>query len=191
MAPTVAVIGERGMLGSVVRRRWRELGAEIVTANADYIVNCIRPDDLLFSQRLAEASQLIQPSTDAIAEDTDYAVGKRILEQIPGVVTIRCGLVDVERQPVAAHRNWSCNPLTPLEWADLAWDLRDLPGVHIVGRETVSRYEVASNVAAIWDRPAPFPSWAEVPLWRVQPAGDSWPPLAEALYDYREWLRQS
>jgi hypothetical protein len=186
-----AVIGGYGMLGSVVRRRWAELGAEIVTSNADYIVNCIRPDDFLFSQRLAEASQLIQPSTDAIAEDSDYAVGKRILEQIPGVVTIRCGLVDIKRQPLAAYRNWSCNPLTPLEWADLAWILRDTPGVHIAGRETVSRYEVAANVAAIWDLPAPFPSWAEVPLWRAQQSDDDWPPLAEALYDFREWLRRS
>jgi hypothetical protein len=189
MAPTVAVIGERGMLGSVVRRRWRELGAEIVTANADYIVNCIRPDDLLFSQRLAEASQLIQPSTDAIAEDTDYAVGKRILEQIPGVVTIRCGLVDVERQPVAAHRNWSCNPLTPLEWADLAWDLRDRPGVHVAGREPVSRHLVASLVGYLWEMPQPVPDWADAPLSRVQPQDQEWPPLAEALMEYRAWLQ--
>jgi hypothetical protein len=187
---TAAILGERGMLGSVVKRRWAEHGAEITTAaTADYIVNCIRPDDLLLSERLSETAILIQPSTDAIAEDSDYAVTKRILERIPAV-TIRAGLVDITRQPGVAYRNWRCNPITPLEWADLAWDLRDRPGVHVAGREPVSRFGVASLVAYLWDRPAPVPAWSEVPLSRIQRDRDrEWDTLMEALTEYRDWLR--
>lgn len=188
---TAAILGHRGMLGSVVARRWAELGAEIVTeATADYVVNCIRPDDLILSERLAETARLIQPSTDAIAEDSDYARGKRILERIPGTVTIRAGLVDITRQPDRAYRNWSCNPLTPLEWADLAWSVRDRPTVHSVGREPVSRHYVASLVADIFDRPQPVADWAEVPLSRVlDNYWTEWPPLADALTEYAAWLR--
>lgn len=189
---TAAVIGERGYLGSVVKRRWAELGADIVTAaTADYVVNCIRPDDLLLSERLSETSVLIQPSTDAIAEDTDYAVTKRLLERIPAV-TIRSGIVDIRHRLGVAYRNWSCNPITPLEWADLAWDLKDRPGVHVAGREPVSRYAVASLVAYVWDQPAPIPAWAEAPLFRVQRDRErTWDTLLEALVEYREWLSRS
>ena len=186
---TATVLGERGMLGSVVRRRWAELGAELTTsANAEYVVNCIRPDNLLISDILAKTSRLIQPSTDAIAENSDYATGKRLLERLPAV-TIRAGLVDITRQPQTAYRNWWCNPLTPLEWADLAWELRDSPGVHVAGRETVSRHLVASLVAYLWDRPQPTPAYAEEPLNRVQPRDKDWPPLPDALTEYRKWLQ--
>jgi hypothetical protein len=186
---TAHVLGERGMLGSVVRRRWAELGAEMTTAaDAEYVINCIRPDDLVLSERLSETSCLIQPSTDAIAEDSNYAVTKRLLERIPAV-TIRSGLVDIKRQPVRGYRNWLCNPLTPLEWADLAWDLRDRPGVHVAGREPVSRHLVASLVGYLWEMPQPVPDWADAPLSRVQPQDQEWPPLAEALMEYRAWLQ--
>ena len=189
---TAAILGDHGMLGSVVKRRWAELGADLVTpATADYIVNCIRPDDLILSERLSETATLIQPSTDAIAEDTDYAVGKRLLERIPAV-TIRSGLVDITRQPGIAYRNWRCNPITPLEWADLAWELRDSPGVHVAGREPVSRFGVVSMVAYLWDEPAPVPGWAEVPNDRIQTDRHrTWDTLLEALTEYRAWLRPS
>jgi uncharacterized protein YbjT (DUF2867 family) len=179
----VTVLGHLGMLGSVVARRWAELGAD----DPGIVVNCIRPDDLALSVRLAETTRLIQPSTDAIDEDTDYARTKRLLERLPAV-TIRSGLVDITRPLDIAYRNWRCNPLTPLEWADLAWDLRDHPGVHVAGREPLTRYEVARLVAEVWDRPQPIPAWSEVPLDRTQTPG-SWPPLREALVEYREWLR--
>ena len=188
---TATVLGHRGMLGSVVRRRWAELGAEIVNASwGEYVVNCIRPDDLLLSEQLAETGRLIQPSTDAIREDTDYARGKRILERLPGAVVIRAGIVDVTRPLSVAYRNWRCNPLTPLEWADFAWSVRDRPGLHTAGREGLSRYQVADTVARLWDQPMPIPSWAEVPLVRIVDNETSpWPPLAEALEEYRDWLR--
>lgn len=175
----VTVLGAQGMLGSVVARRWLELG------DSDHVVNCIRPDDLLLTFRLAEQGQLIQPSTDAIAEDSDYALGKRIIEHAPAVI-IRSGIVDITRLPAVAFTNWWCNPLTPLEWADLAWKFRDQPGVHVEGRETVTRYQIGMQVAEIWGLPEP--AAAEGPyLSRVQP-GSSWPTLHQALIAYREWL---
>lgn len=195
----VTVLGENGYLGAVVKRRWLELG------DSDHVINCIRPDDLLLSERLAEDGRLIQPSTDAIAEGSSYARTKRILERIPGAVIIRAGIVDIRHDLTTAYLNWRCNPLTPLEWADFAWSVRDRPGLHITGREGVSRYELAALVAELWERPAPARGWAEVPLSRVQSATDPldrvgmpakdwkpgrrWPPLREALIEFREWLR--
>lgn len=176
----VTVLGSRGMLGSVVARRWAELG------DGDFIVNCIRPDNLLLTFWMAERFRLIQPSTDAIAEDSDYSLGKRIIERAPAVI-IRSGIVDITRQPPVAYRDWVSNPLTPLEWADLAWEVRDQPGVHIEGREPVSRYEIGMLVAELWDRPAPSGEDGPYPLSRVQPGSRRWPPLREALIAYREW----
>ena len=174
----VTVLGERGMLGSVVARRWRELG------DTDHTVNCIRPDDLEWSRKLPK---LVQPSTDAIAEDTPYAATKRWLELIPGAVTIRSGLVDITRQPAAAYDDWWCNPLTPLEWADLAYEMRDRPGVHVAGREPITRYDIAVLVANVFGGPLP----ARVtggPRSRVQPPDRERPSLWQALRDYRAWL---
>lgn len=187
---TFVVFGERGMLGAVVARRWQELGG-IPSAGAeppDYVVNCVRPDLPVWSEHLAEQARLIQPSTDAIAEDTEYARTKRIIERTPGAVIIRTGIVDVTRQPGVAYRNWRCNPLTPLEWADLAWRVKDRPGLHTAGREVVSRHQVASLVAYLWDTPQPVPAWSEVPLSRiVDNEGAEWPPLMDALMEYKEW----
>lgn len=181
------VLGHRGMLGSVVLRRWEELGA--TTAPDGYVINCIRPDRIVISERLAESGQLIQPSTDAIDEDSDYAATKRILERIPTAVTIRSGIIDIDHQPSVAYRNWTCNAITPLEWADYAWDHRDEPAVHITGREPYTRHELASLVAAIWDRPAPIPAYADDPLDRTQKPTRYWPPLIDALTEFHEWLR--
>lgn len=169
------------MLGSVVARRLHEIGAE-----GDYIVNCIRPDNIGLTFGMAESGPLIQPSTDAISEDSEYARTKRIIELAPCVV-IRCGIVDITRQPEMGYRNWLCNPLTPLEWIDYAWERRDQPGLHVTGRETVSRYEVARLVAEVFDRPLPHPAWHPIHLNRVQPR-DDYPPLRDALIEYRDWL---
>ena len=174
----VTVLGHRGMLGSVVARRWAELGAD-----GDYIVNCTYPDDLALITRLASRPGLIQPSSDAIDEATDYAAGKRAIEAIPGIVVIRCGIVDITKQPAVAYRNWYCNPLTPLEWADLAWEVRDHPGVHVAGRETVSRYDIAKMLAV-----SGLVLGRVSGLSRVQPIDRPRPPLAEALADYLVWL---
>lgn len=187
---TFGVIGERGYLGSAVKRRWQELGATWDAIDPEYVINCVRPDDLALTARLAETGNLICPSTDAIAEDTDYARGKRAVERTPGAVIIRAGIVDVRQDYPVAYRNWRCNPVTPLEWADLSWDLRDRPGLHLAGREAVSRHLVASLVAYFWERAQPTPGWADIPLSRLVEDGErEWNTLAEALAEYREWLR--
>lgn len=173
----VTVLGERGMLGSVVARRWLELG------DTDHVINCIRPDDLKLTWRELP----ISPSTDAIAEDTEYAATKRELEEIPGLVVIRSGIVDITRQPDYAYPTWWCNPLTPLEWADLAYEKRDTPGVHIAGRERVTRYDIAMAVSAIFDRRTPF-RYDIGYNYRVQRPDRIRPSLWDALIAYRDWL---
>lgn len=195
----VTVLGEFGYLGYVVKRRWLELG------DSDHVINCIRPDDILLSERLSETERVIQPSTDAIVEDSDYARTKRILERNPAAVTIRTGIVDVRHQYPVAYGNWLCNPLTPLEWADFAWSVRDRPGLHVTGREELTRYDVESLVAEVWERPQPERGWAEVPRIRLMSTSDPrnevgmptpgwkprsrYPPLREALIQFRAWLR--
>ncbi len=178
----VTVYGHNGYLGAVVLRRWAELGL----SDEPYIVNCVRPDDEHLSEILAAEGGLIQPSTDAIAEDTDYARTKRHLETLPDTVVIRAGIVDIRNQPTIAYRNWLCNPLTPLEWADYAASVRAEPGIHAIGREPLTRFAVARTVADVFDRPPPVAAVGE-PLDRVQPIGD-FPPLRDALIEFREWL---
>lgn len=177
----VTVLGHRGMLGSVVQRRWLELG------DTDHVVNCIRPDDIAVSRAFPG---LIQPSTDAIAEDTEYAATKRDIEAIPGIVVIRSGIVDITRQPTVAYLNWWCNPLTPLEWADLAYEKRDEPGVHIAGRERISRHAVTWAVSHVFEWP--FDRYqmgvAPVELNRMQEPDRDRPNLLQALRAYRDWL---
>jgi hypothetical protein len=178
----VTVLGENGYLGSVVKRRWLERG------DTDHIVNCIRPDDVEVTGR-HNGSLFIQPSTDAIHERSAYANVKRWIEDLATEsVIIRAGIVDTRQEYPVAYWNWRCNPLTPLEWADYAYDHRDEPGLHSIGRESLTRYNVAAAVAVVFDRPYPRPGWADEPLDRTQRIGD-FPPLYRALIEYREWLR--
>lgn len=202
---TVAVLGHRGMLGQVVARYFAEGGADVRTtelrwfptcpsrfvdwaAESDYVVNCIKGnwvDLALLPLQLGERCNLIQPSTDAIAEDTPYAEAKRIAERCHGLV-IRAGLIDVDNQPQTAYINWLCNPVTPLEWAQQAWRWMGETGTRGYGRNLVTRWQVAYAVAQVYGRPTP----------RVGSAGDrnrvqecyDLPPLAEALETFREWM---
>jgi len=179
----VTVLGHRGYLGAVVERRWRELGT-----TGDYVVCCLAPDDLPLLSRLSRAPGLVVPSTDAIAENTPYAATKRLVECLPSTVIIRAGIVDIRKRHPVAWRDWYSNPLTPLEWADLAWERRDSPGVHIAGREAHSRADIARLVAQTFGGDPPRAARSGVPVDRVQqPDGDR-VPLAEALADYRDWL---
>lgn len=183
---TVRVLGNRGMLGRVVEERWRQLGATVVyDGTAHYTVNCIRPDDLAVTGSVLHG--LISPSTDAIGEDSDYARTKREVEAVGGVV-LRCGIVDVDRQPTHAYINWRCNPLTPLEWANEAWDRKDQPGIHALGREVVSRFDVADDVALLWDRPRPWAMLGDTSSDRVMVDPIRRPKLHDALRLYKDWL---
>lgn len=180
------VLGHRGYLGAVVKRRWAELGAE-----GDYQI--VTFDDLNVIWRLAQGGPgVVVPSTDAIAEDTKYAQRKRYIEAMAadeGLVVIRAGIIDIrpERQHAEAYCRWECNPLTPLEWADLAWEKRDQPGVHVAGREPLTRYAVASAVSQVFGTPQPRKRCGRS-LNRVQAQDRERPDIVTALREFKEWL---
>lgn len=113
----VAVLGHRGMLGRVVARRFRELGATVVTSDlifpheslvewaeeADAVVNCIGRKDgslreMVYANEVLPAElalidrPVIHASTDAIGETTYYARTKRHGE-VEGNINIRCAII--------------------------------------------------------------------------------------------------
>lgn len=204
----IAVLGHRGMLGSVVARYFTEQGANVLTtdmrydgsdslpywaARAELVVNCIaggpNATALLPGHLVRLGCRLIQPSTDAWKEDTLYARLKRLGEPTWAIVT-RCGLIDVERQPTFAFTNWYCNPLTPLEWAFWAWQNRQsADGLYYLGRERVTRADIARAVHGIFGGVAPVGLDYEESNDRVQPDTTQRLPLNEALKDYAAWLR--
>lgn len=212
----VAILGHRGMLGSVVARYFAEQGAEVCStflrytgsdevpewaARHEIVVNCVRSADNdpvvngflpihIAEFRMGESfwerrPLVIQPSTDAICEDTAYARVKRMSERVEGAV-IRAGIVDINRQPARAFTNWYCNPITPLEWAEAAWTTRSR-GIHEVGGQAVDRWTLACLVARIWDRPMPEPVEAEASNVRLVKETNG-RPLAMRLERYRRWL---
>lgn len=187
---TFHVLGAGGLLGSVVARRWRELGAEWSDiCTAEHIINCVYPDSYALLEALPKP-RVIQPSTDAIDEDTTYAATKREVERmvsVEGGLVLRSGLVDPRRQPDVAYANWLVNPLTPLEWADLAWELRAFSGVHPDGRETLSKYSVAVAVADAFDLARPAAAMAPTTRYRLQRPSREWPLIADAIAAWRDW----
>lgn len=174
------ILGHQGYLGRVVARRWHELGHQ-----GDYVVVCLAPDNLELLRRLAGRPGVIVPSTDAIIENTRYAATKRELEAIGGLVVIRAGIIDTRKRN--DNINAVCNPLTPLEWADLAWELRDQPGIHPAGRETVTRHEIGWALSDVFggDMPA---AWDGPHSDRRQSQDRDREPLFSALQDYDLWL---
>ncbi len=179
----VTVLGHRGYLGAVVERRWRELGV-----GGDYVVNCLFPDDIDLIGRLAGPG-VILVSSDAIAEDGTYAAGKRAVELYADEATvIRAGVVDIRKRHDVAYTTWLCNPLTPLEWADLAYEVRDKPGLHVAGRGSLTRYDVASAVASVFGGPLPQPKAVYPGRTRCQVPDRPRPSLTDALVEFREWL---
>lgn len=198
---TVAVLGHRGMLGSVVTRWLAKNGVTVSTTEMrwpdsagwvedhDYVIDCILAPsgNGERAHALARTCHLIVPSTDAIAEDSDYAADKRLVEQAPGAVVIRSGIVDLDRQPVQAYVDWLCDPLTPLEWIEEAWAVRNEPGVHLRGRHVVDRWTVAMHVALQWDVGRPFPTEGGRRYRIVVGHGDVW--IGDALREMRAWYR--
>ena len=196
------------MLGSVVARYFREQGADVRTTDErgplslilwasshDLTVNCIPPASISLAMLPVllcyNNYRVIQPSTDAINEQTPYAAAKRKGDH-PDAVIIRAGLVDLRAQHEIAYTNWLCNPLTPLEWAQVAWTLRDAkPGVYEYGREPLDRYEVSRMVRQLWHLPPPKPARAPEPNNRVLKSRHNFPTLDVALQEYKAWLDQS
>lgn len=202
----VAVLGHRGMLGSVVARYFTEQGATVHTTDLRYgealiewcagrlVINCIAGDTWstlsALPHELAGVATLIQPSTDAYREETDYARLKRQGEP-PNAIVARCGLIDVTKPLRFGYTNWECNPLTPLEWAKWAFQKTadsTSSGTVQLGRELTTRYAVAANVAALWGYEPPKPVVASRSLDRFMVDTTKRPKLAAALREYRAWL---
>ena len=113
----VAVLGHHGMLGRVVARRFRELGAEVVTSNirypdlalidfaaeADAVVNCIGRKDgnlreMVFANEALPSDlalidkPVVHASTDAVGESSFYARTKAAGEA-DGLIIVRSSIV--------------------------------------------------------------------------------------------------
>jgi hypothetical protein len=202
----VAVLGHRGMLGSRVvaalatrhhvvtfAHRWPEsLIHAVEVARPDWVVNCIRGDwsanaDLPYALAGRFPGNLIQPSTDAIGEDTEYARSKA--EGECGTV-IRCGIVDPAGGLLAKVRDagtfhatadgW--NGITALAWAGIAEAVirGDLTGPLIIpGSPPVSVLRLAQVACRVfgWQTeivPAPATGLDRVltPTMQMPPIGD-------------------
>lgn len=198
----VAVLGHRGMLGSVVARYLNEQRHEVLVFGERYpdgliaalneaqpscVVNCISggwPENAGLPSEL-DTWPLIQPSTDAIGEDSEYARSKAAGER---GLSIRAGIVDITRQHRVAYPEWTCNPLTPLEWARLAErQLLRADGVQEHGGYPIDRYSLAVMVADIFGTEPPILGHAE-PRSRVMAVTHK-RYIRDALLEYREWLR--
>jgi hypothetical protein len=133
------------------------------------------------------------PSTDAIGEDTEYAMHKRIAEQADAIV-LRSGIVDITRQPTIAYPEWMLNPLTPLEWAreaffevgGLGWGRG---GIRALGGDPIDRYSLAVMVADIFGGEPPALGHAPAKSRVLKVTHHRY--IRDALLEYRAWLAQS
>ena len=143
----VAVLGHRGMLGSrvvaalaprhhVITFEHRYVYGDpglfldaVAAAHADWVINCISGPPVVLQDlphELAARFRLIQPSSDAVFEDTPYGRAKAKGEA--GTV-IRCGLVDPAGGLLAKVRDAAIfqadtakhwNGVSALAWAGVA-----------------------------------------------------------------------
>ena len=176
----IAVLGHRGMLGRRVLEKFPDAltfdapytGAEkdplltvLGQCEPDWVINCIgrtSGDDLwtvnaTLPHRLAHRWRLIQPSTDHVWDDTEYARSKRLGEA--GHV-IRCAIVDPDGGMLARaregdtvgelYREW--NGITARAWAAVAADIIELgwTGTIIPGSPTVSHYELLETAREVF-----------------------------------------
>ena len=213
----VAVLGHRGMLGSrlvsvLPRRfhvitfahRWPDgLLDAIDVARPDWIINCISGGVLEWHDLPAELAvrfraRVIQPSTDAAGELTEYAQAKALADaevlQRDGTV-IRCGIVDPAGGLLAQIRKSSrfdadtalhWNGITALAWAGVAERVMDgdLSGLVVPGSPPTSIYQLAADACRVFGwktdlapRPTQGPDRVQRPtLWM--------PPIADQLAEY-------
>lgn len=156
----------------------------------DWVVNCAgataaEPDLWLVNGLLPHRIRwpLIQPSTDHIDDDTEYARSKRLGET--GHV-IRCAIVDPDGGLLARARErdtegetlrqW--NGITAKAWADLAARIIEgkLGGLVVPGSPTITHYgllELARNLFGWWGtviQPVPGRAWrAPTPTLEMPP----------------------
>ena len=214
----VAVLGHRGMLGSrlvsvlparyhviTFAHRWPGgLLDAVEAARPDWVINAISggaaewgdlPRDL--GRRFR--ARVIQPSTDAIWEDTEYARAKSwgeigVLET--GGSVIRCSIVDpaggLLRRVATADRfeadtapHW--NGVSALAWAGVAEAIMEgaLDGLIVPGSPVVSIHDLAwAAVRTFGWRTEVVPRETQGPNRAMYPTLRM-PPIADQLAEYR------
>jgi len=178
---TIAVTGYRGMLGRRVMERFPDavpvavrsdgtlhdpIRDAIEAIDPDWVINCAgatehEPDtwavNAVLPHRIAHRWRLIQPSTDHVADDTEYARSKALGEC--GHV-IRCAIVDPDGGTLARarkqdtygqpQREW--NGITAKAWADVAADV--IAGHHgllvIPGSPTITHYGLLQTARRVF-----------------------------------------
>lgn len=218
---SVAVLGHRGMLGATVARRFAELGADVATtdyrypddplvrwaAGHEFVVNCIlyRGDSVaqhalvnaILPHELARVGcRLVQPSTDAAPEESDYARTKRMAEFTarPAVI-LRCSIVG-QRPMGRGYSDWTWNGVSTLTWANIAHDLlrADPSRLYIPTSPPISRAELSRVQAEVFGWPPPDVVDSGRPRDRVQMPLHPWeleiptPPIRRQLEELRDWL---
>lgn len=210
----VAVLGHRGMLGRRVieqfpdaltfdERYTGELHDPLLDAldraNPDWVINCAgaidgEPDmwnvNAVLPHRLAHRYRLVQPSTDHVWDDSEYARSKRLGEC--GHI-IRCAIIDPdggvlararERDTVGeTRRQW--NGITARWWARIARDIIEgrYTSTVIPGSPTVSHFDMLETARRTF-------GWKTVTLpsrrayWQATPPNVPLPSIEEQLAEY-------
>jgi dTDP-4-dehydrorhamnose reductase len=210
----VLVLGHKGMLGRRVMEQWpnaetidaRSTGTlhdplleEVERIGPDWIIDCAgatndEPDmwavNAILPWRLHRIAPLIQPSTDHVWDDTEYARSKRLGEC--GHV-IRCAIVDPEGGLLArardrdtygeSFRQW--NGITAKSWARLTVDIMEgrLTGTVIPGSPTISHFDLLETARAVF-------GWKtrtvkqRTRVWYATPPSVLLPPIETQLREY-------
>lgn len=209
----VAVLGHRGMLGRRVmevfpdaltvpfRYECREhdmLLDHLETMNPDWVINCIGATsgdhlwclNAVLPHRLAHRWRLIQPSTDHVWDDSEYARSKRLGEV--GHV-IRCAIVDPDGGMLLRakqadtygerYRQW--NGVTAKTWARIAADVvgGKYTGTLMPGSPTISHYELLDTARRIFDWPTKTIE-SKLRTWHAAPPNLMTPPIDVQLGEY-------
>lgn len=165
----------------------------------DWVINCAGATDhesdmwkvnAMLPHRLARSYRLIQPSTDHIWDDTDYARSKRLGEC--GHV-IRCAIVDPEGGMLARARKGDTlgehgrewNGITARAWADIAADIIDgkLTGTVLPGSPTISHYELLETARRVFGwQTRTTPGYLR--KWMAGKPNLEMPPIEEQLRAY-------
>jgi hypothetical protein len=192
----IVVLGHRGMLGRRVMERFPRARTTDIRSTGelydpllgwlegigpDWVIDCAgatggEPDlwavNAILPHRIAHRWRLIQPSTDHVFDDTEYARSKRLGEA--GTV-IRCAIVDPDGGMLAraavkdtvgqVWREW--NGITARAWADIAGSViaGNLSGTITPGTPTITHHDLLVLARTIFGWPtrtltALGPRWA-------------------------------
>lgn len=211
----IAVLGHRGMLGRRVVEEFpdawttdeRYTGAlcdplleALEQASPDWVINCAgalydEPDmwtvNAVLPHRLAHRWRLIQPSTDHVWDDSEYARSKRLGEC--GHV-IRCAIVDPDGGMLARARegdtvgsvNREWNGVSTKWWARIAREIIEgrYTSTVMPGSPTISHFDLLETARRTFGwRTVTKPE--RLRRWLASPPSVMLPPIAEQLAEYQ------